>query len=132
MRSPRARRPRPRRRVSRPWRRTGPFPGRSSGRSARMAMVLSDFESAIAIAFGGEPMSRVAVVTGAASGMGHAISGRLAQQGHAVAMLDLSGDAVEQAAKELRERGANVMAAAVDVSDRTAVDDALAHARADL
>ena len=35
-------------------------------------------------------MSRVAVVTGAGSGMGLAISRRLARQGHAVALLDLA------------------------------------------
>jgi NAD(P)-dependent dehydrogenase (short-subunit alcohol dehydrogenase family) len=39
-------------------------------------------------------MSRVAVVTGAASGMGPAVSRRLADRGHRVALLDLQADAV--------------------------------------
>src|SRR3974390_341788 len=77
-------------------------------------------------------MSRVAVVTGAGSGMGLAIAGRLAQQGHAVALLVLSGDAGEQAAADLRAGGASALAAAVDVSDRAAVDEALASVRSEL
>jgi NAD(P)-dependent dehydrogenase (short-subunit alcohol dehydrogenase family) len=96
-------------------------------------MVLSDFESAIADRTGSEMhMGRVAVVTGAASGMGLAISRRLAERGDAVALFDVSGAAVEAAAAELRSAGANAIAAAVDVSDRVVVDDAIAKARADL
>jgi 2-hydroxycyclohexanecarboxyl-CoA dehydrogenase len=77
-------------------------------------------------------MSRVAVVTGAASGMGLAISRRLATQGHQVALLDLDGAAAERAAAALRGTGAQAMAAAVDVADRGAVDDALERIRAEL
>jgi NAD(P)-dependent dehydrogenase (short-subunit alcohol dehydrogenase family) len=77
-------------------------------------------------------MGRVAVVTGAASGMGLAISRRLAAQGDAVALFDVSGDAVDAAAAELRSSGANVIGAPVDVSDRAAVEDALAKTRAEL
>jgi NAD(P)-dependent dehydrogenase (short-subunit alcohol dehydrogenase family) len=77
-------------------------------------------------------MSRVAVVTGAASGMGLAIGRRLARQGHAVALFDIAGDAAAHAAAELRSDGAMALAAAVDVSDRAAVDDALARVRAEL
>jgi NAD(P)-dependent dehydrogenase (short-subunit alcohol dehydrogenase family) len=64
--------------------------------------------------------------------MGLAIGQRLARRGDAVALLDLSGDAVEEAAAELRSEDAHVVGAAVDVSDRAAVDDALAKVRADL
>ena len=71
-------------------------------------------------------MGRVAVVSGAGSGMGLAISRRLAEQGNAVALLDLAEDAVEEAADKLRSGGASAVAAAVDVSDRAAVDDAFA------
>jgi 2-hydroxycyclohexanecarboxyl-CoA dehydrogenase len=77
-------------------------------------------------------MSRVAVVTGGASGMGLAVSNGLAAQGHRVAVLDLDGDAAEQAAKELQSNGAKAVAAAVDVSDRAAVDDAMRKVRAEL
>jgi len=77
-------------------------------------------------------MSRVAVVTGAASGMGLAISRRLAGRGHDVALLDLSADALAEAVAGLEAGGAKVIAAAVDVSDRAAVDDAVARTRKEL
>jgi NAD(P)-dependent dehydrogenase (short-subunit alcohol dehydrogenase family) len=69
-------------------------------------------------------MTRVAVVTGAASGIGLAIGRRVAAAGHRVALLDLDGPAVEQAAADIRARGASALAAQVDVSDRDAVDAA--------
>ena len=75
---------------------------------------------------------RVAVVTGGAAGMGAAICGRLARQGCKVAVLDLDGDAAEQTAKDLESGGATAIAATVDVSDRGAVDAALARVRAEL
>jgi 2-hydroxycyclohexanecarboxyl-CoA dehydrogenase len=77
-------------------------------------------------------MSRVAVVTGAASGMGLAIGQRLAAQGHRIALLDLDGDAAERAAADVRRTGAQAVAAAVDVADRGAVDDALERVRNEL
>jgi 2-hydroxycyclohexanecarboxyl-CoA dehydrogenase len=77
-------------------------------------------------------MSRVAVVTGAASGMGLAIGQRLAAHGHRTALLDLDGEAAERAATNLRASGATAFAAAVDVADRGAVDDALGRVRAEL
>ncbi len=76
-------------------------------------------------------MSRVAVVTGAASGMGLAIGERLAEAGHHVALLDRAGDAAEEAAAKLRAGGAQVMAAEVDVADRAAIDAAMERVRAE-
>ena len=77
-------------------------------------------------------MGRVAVVTGAASGMGLAIGRRLAARGDRVALLDLQGDAVARVAAGLRETGARAIGAEVDVTDRGAVDDALEKVRAEL
>lgn len=77
-------------------------------------------------------MGRVAVVTGGASGMGLAIAQRLAQRGDAVAVLDLHGDAAESAAGDLRAGGTSAIGAAVDVSDRSGVDEAMAKVRAEL
>ena len=77
-------------------------------------------------------MGRVAVVTGAASGMGLAIARHLAARGDRVGLLDLQGDAALQAAAELRETGATAIAAQADVTDRSAVDAALAKVRAEL
>lgn len=77
-------------------------------------------------------MSRVAVVTGAGSGMGLAIGQRLARQGHRLALFDLDGDAAERAAAGLSGAGGRAIAATVDVSDRGAIDDALTRVRSDL
>jgi 2-hydroxycyclohexanecarboxyl-CoA dehydrogenase len=76
-------------------------------------------------------MSRVAVVTGGASGMGLSICEHLADRGHRVAVLDLNGDAAQRAAEDLRGRGQDALGAAVDVSDRAAVDDALNKVRSE-
>jgi NAD(P)-dependent dehydrogenase (short-subunit alcohol dehydrogenase family) len=77
-------------------------------------------------------MGRVAVVTGAASGMGLAIARRLANESHRVALLDLDGDAAARAADDLRGTGAGALGAKVDVSDRRAVDDVLQRVREEL
>jgi 2-hydroxycyclohexanecarboxyl-CoA dehydrogenase len=73
----------------------------------------------------GDQLTRVAVVTGGASGIGLAISRRLARNGASVAVLDLDAGAAEQAAAELRAEGARAIGAGVDVSDRAAVEKAL-------
>ena len=73
--------------------------------------------------------ARVAVVTGGGSGMGRAICRRLAAAGHAVAVLDIDGDATERVAKEVESDGGRAIPIRVDVSDRTAVDAAMDEAR---
>jgi 2-hydroxycyclohexanecarboxyl-CoA dehydrogenase len=77
-------------------------------------------------------MGRVALITGAASGMGLAIAQRLAGSGHRVAILDLDAVAAERAAEELRDGGAQALGIAADVADRGAVDRALAHVHGEL
>lgn len=73
--------------------------------------------------------ARVAVVTGGGSGMGRAICRRLAAAGHAVAVLDIDGDATERVAKEVEADGGRAIPVSVDVSDRGAVDAAMDEAR---
>jgi 2-hydroxycyclohexanecarboxyl-CoA dehydrogenase len=77
-------------------------------------------------------MTRVAVVTGGASGMGLAVAQRLVAQGNRVAVLDLDGDAATSAAQALRESGAAAIGITADVSDRAAVDAAVGRVRAEL
>jgi 2-hydroxycyclohexanecarboxyl-CoA dehydrogenase len=70
---------------------------------------------------------RVAIVTGAGSGIGRAIAMRLATDGFAVVVLDLDADAAESVANELSEGGLEGFAfGGVDVSDRAQVDAAVA------
>ena len=74
---------------------------------------------------------RVAVVTGAASGMGRAIARRLAAGGDRVALLDLQAEEALRATEELREAGAQAIGVGADVTDRGAVDAALGKVRAE-
>jgi NAD(P)-dependent dehydrogenase (short-subunit alcohol dehydrogenase family) len=75
---------------------------------------------------------RVAVVTGAASGIGLGVARRLAEDGHAVALLDLDGDGINRAVAELAGQGKRVTGHAVDVADRGALEKAYASVRQEL
>jgi NAD(P)-dependent dehydrogenase (short-subunit alcohol dehydrogenase family) len=59
---------------------------------------------------------RVAVVTGAASGIGLALAERFAAEGMKIVMADVEADALERAAAALRGRAAAVLATRVDVA----------------
>jgi len=60
---------------------------------------------------------RVAIVTGAAQGLGEAISRRLAAEGCAVCLADVNLEGAEAVAAELREAGSRAMAVKTDVRD---------------
>ncbi|MFD6455279.1 SDR family NAD(P)-dependent oxidoreductase [Nocardia sp. NPDC060220] len=60
---------------------------------------------------------RVAVITGAGSGIGAALGRALAVRGMRVALADVNGDTVEKLAYELVRSGLEVIAVATDVSD---------------
>ena len=77
-------------------------------------------------------MSRVAVVTGGASGIGLGVARQLVDDGHHVAILDRNGSAAEAAAAELQAQAAKALAVEVDVADRRSVDGAYERVRADL
>jgi 2-hydroxycyclohexanecarboxyl-CoA dehydrogenase len=77
-------------------------------------------------------MSRVAVVTGGASGIGLGVARRFTAEGHRVAILDRNGATLKAAADELRGAGGEVLALEVDVTDWRAVDDAFSRVRAEL
>jgi 2-hydroxycyclohexanecarboxyl-CoA dehydrogenase len=77
-------------------------------------------------------VSRVAVVTGGASGMGESTCHELGRRGHKVAVLDLNGDAAQRVAEDLRGAGVPALGVAADVTDRSAVEEAFAKIRAEL
>jgi 2-hydroxycyclohexanecarboxyl-CoA dehydrogenase len=77
-------------------------------------------------------MTRVAIVTGAASGMGEAIGRHLAQGGHAVALFDVDEPTATRVADEINANGAHAISYAVDVTDRAAVDTAITKVRDEL
>ncbi|MGK5114048.1 SDR family NAD(P)-dependent oxidoreductase [Geodermatophilus sp. CPCC 205506] len=65
---------------------------------------------------------RVAVVTGAASGIGLALSERFAAEGMRVVMADVEEPALAAAADALRQHGADVLPVVTDVADEASVE----------
>jgi NAD(P)-dependent dehydrogenase (short-subunit alcohol dehydrogenase family) len=68
-----------------------------------------------------ELRGRVAVVTGAAGGIGRALAERFAEEGMRVVLADLDADGLALAQRALRERGAEALAVPTDVSRADAV-----------
>ena len=65
---------------------------------------------------------QVAVVTGAARGIGRGIASVLGAEGAHVVICDLDGAAAERAASELRAEGIDALPIPVDVTDRAGVE----------
>jgi 2-hydroxycyclohexanecarboxyl-CoA dehydrogenase len=72
---------------------------------------------------------RVAVVTGAASGIGLGVANRLAADGAAVALLDRDGAGVTKAAEALTGQGHTAVGHEADVADRSALERVFADVR---
>lgn len=74
---------------------------------------------------------KVAVVTGAASGIGRASALRLAEEGASLLISDVNAEALAKAEEEIKALGAAVVAFAFDVSDpekcRAAITKAVEH-----
>ncbi|WP_210507726.1 SDR family oxidoreductase [Naasia sp. SYSU D00057] len=65
---------------------------------------------------------RVAVITGASSGIGRATALRFADDGWSVVLASRRGDALEELADECRARGGSALAVPTDVADENAVE----------
>jgi NAD(P)-dependent dehydrogenase (short-subunit alcohol dehydrogenase family) len=65
---------------------------------------------------------KVAVVTGAASGIGRALARKSAQEGMKVVLADVEENALKQAEEELKASGAEVLAVRTDVSQAADVE----------
>ncbi|MFG2183287.1 3-oxoacyl-ACP reductase FabG [Streptomyces abikoensis] len=75
---------------------------------------------------------RVALVTGAARGIGAATAVRLAAEGRAVAVLDLDETACAGTVEKITAAGGRALAVGCDVSDAAQVDAAVARVAAEL
>jgi|TARA_B110000211_G_scaffold222853_1_gene272000 NAD(P)-dependent dehydrogenase (short-subunit alcohol dehydrogenase family) len=67
--------------------------------------------------------NKVAVITGGASGIGRALADRFAAAGMKIVLADIEEGPLDNAAKEIRETGAEVLTRISNVSDAEAVDD---------
>ena len=65
---------------------------------------------------------KVAIVTGAAQGIGAAVARAFAREGARVGVVDLSGERADAVATELRTDGADAIGLACDVANRADVD----------
>jgi NAD(P)-dependent dehydrogenase (short-subunit alcohol dehydrogenase family) len=65
---------------------------------------------------------KVAVVTGAASGIGRGLADRFAAEGMRVVLADIQDDALQAAESEISDAGATVLAVRTDVSRREQVE----------
>lgn len=69
---------------------------------------------------------KAAIVTGGASGIGKAISHRLAEEGCKVGIFDMNGEGADAVAAEIRGKGGEAFSHTVDVTDYQAVAGAVA------
>jgi 3-hydroxybutyrate dehydrogenase len=76
--------------------------------------------------------NKVALVTGAASGIGKRIAEVLADNGAHIAVADINLAGAQAGAEEIRKRGVKATALAMDVTDEAAVESGVAKTVADL
>jgi NAD(P)-dependent dehydrogenase (short-subunit alcohol dehydrogenase family) len=68
-----------------------------------------------------QPFSKIALVTGAGSGIGKQVAIALAQAGYAVVLAGRRGELLEAAAQEAKKSGAKALVVPTDVTDPAAV-----------
>ena len=73
--------------------------------------------------------NRVAVVTGAASGIGRATATRFAAEGASVVLVDLPGQALHEVAAAITQAGGKALAVEADVTERAGIERYVAAAQ---
>jgi len=74
----------------------------------------------------GRVQDKVAIVTGAASGIGRATAGLLAREGACVVVADRDAAGAERVAREIGEQGGRALAQGVDIAEESAIEAMLA------
>ena len=69
---------------------------------------------------------KVAIITGAASGIGKEIALRFAAEGGTPVIADLNLDAADAAAREIKAKGSDAFALGMDVTNEAAVEKGIA------
>lgn len=75
---------------------------------------------------------KVAVITGAGSGMGRSMALRLAEDQAKIAIWDINGEGAEETAKMVRDAGGKAIAIKADCSDKAQIKAAADQTRAEL
>ena len=75
---------------------------------------------------------RVAVITGAGSGMGRSMALRLAEDNARIAIWDINGECAEETARMVRDAGGTAIAIVADCSDKAAIKAAADQTRREL
>src|SRR4051794_38061165 len=70
--------------------------------------------------------NKIAIVTGAARGIGRAVALGFAREGATVVIADLRAGLAEQTAEEIRESGGEALAVETDVTSQTDLDQLVA------
>lgn len=76
--------------------------------------------------------NKIALVTGAAQGIGESTARRLGQDGAAVVIADIDEQRAAAVAKDLSESGVQAMSVSLDVRDESSVTSALDHVHSEL
>lgn len=76
--------------------------------------------------------NRVAVITGAAQGIGRCVALRYAHEGARVAIIDVNDQAGEDTAREINQAGGQALYVHCDIAERSAVEHAAATVKASL